>query len=257
MFAVRHVSDEPLADWLATELPARARLGYDPWLHTPNQVEVFERACGKAGARAVPVDGNPIDRIWLDQPPPPITPVVPHDDELAGRPSREKREAVAETLRNDRHDAVFLAQPDAIAWLLNVRGGDVPYTPLPLAFAVLHADGRVDLFIDPRKLTAAGRAHLGDGVEIAPPQALAGTLDRLAETRKTVRIDPDGAPSWVARRSRAAGAVVAEAADPCLLPKATKTARELAGMRAAHAARRRRIDPFSRLAIDAWRRRAG
>jgi Xaa-Pro aminopeptidase len=234
LFTLRHVMHEPLADWLATELPPRARVGYDPWLHTPNQVKAFERACGKAGARAVPVDGNLIDRIWLDQPPPPIAPVVPHDDELAGQTSREKRDRVAETLRKEKHDAAFLAQPDSIAWLLNIRGGDVPYTPLPLAFAVLHADGRVDLFIDPRKLTAAALAHLGDGVEVAPPQALAGALDRLAESRKTVRIDPDGVPNWVARRSSAAGAVVAEGADPCLLPKATKTARELAGMRAAH-----------------------
>ena len=234
LFAIRHVIHEPLAHWLAMELPPGARLGYDPWLHTPNQVEAFEQACGKAGARAVPVDDNPIDRIWPDQPPPPIAPVVPHDDELAGGTSREKRDRVAETLRKEKHDAAFLAQPDAIAWLLNIRGGDVPYTPLPLAFAVLHADGRADLFIDPRKLTAAARAHLGDGVEPAPPEALAGALDRLAESRKTVRIDPDGAPSWVARRLSAAGAVVAEVADPCLLPKATKTARELAGMRAAH-----------------------
>ena len=232
LFTIRHAMRELLSDWLATELSPRARVGYDPWLHTPNQVKGFERACGKVGARAVPVDGNLIDRIWLDQPPPPIAPVVPHDDELAGRTSREKRDCVAETLRKEKHDAAFLAQPDSIAWLLNIRGGDIPYTPLPLAFAVLHADGRVDLFIDPRKLTAAARAHLGDGVAIAPPDALATALDRLAG--KTVRIDPDGAPNWVARRASAAGAVIAKAADPCLLPKATKTARELAGMRAAH-----------------------
>jgi Xaa-Pro aminopeptidase len=234
LFTIRHIMHEPMTDWLAAELPPGARLGYDPWLHTPNQVQAIERACGKAGARAVPVDGNLIDCIWLDQPPPPIAPVVPHNDELAGRSSREKRDHVAEILRKEKHDAAFLAQPDSIAWLLNIRGGDIPYTPLPLAFGVLHADGRVDLFIDPRKLTSAARSHLGDGVETAPPQALAGALDQLAESHKTVRIDPDGAPDWVARRLRAAGAIVAEAADPCLLPKATKTARELAGMRAAH-----------------------
>lgn len=234
LFAIRHAIHEPLADWLAGELPPHGRLGYDPWLHTPNLVAAFERVCGKVGARAVPVDGNPIDRIWSDQPPPPIAPVVPHDNELTGRSSREKRDHVADTLRKEKHDAAFLAQPDSIAWLLNIRGGDVPYTPLPLAFGVLYADGRVDLFIDPRKLTADARAHLSDAIEIAPPQALDGALDRLAENRKTVRIDPDGAPAWVARHLRAAGAVVAEAADPCLLPKATKTARELTGMRAAH-----------------------
>jgi Xaa-Pro aminopeptidase len=95
LFAIRHMMHEPMTDWLAAELPPRARLGYDPWLHTPNQVQAFERACGKAGARAVPVDGNLIDCIWLDQPPPPIAPVVPHDDELVARQARSCRRDVA------------------------------------------------------------------------------------------------------------------------------------------------------------------
>ena len=49
-----------------------------------------------------------------------------------------------------------------------------------------------------------------------------------------MRIDPDGAPEWVANRLREDGAKLAEAADPCLLPKATKTDPELAGIREAH-----------------------
>ena len=116
----------------------------------------------------MPVDGNLIDRIWLDRPPPPIAPVVPHDDEFAGQPSREKRERIAEALRKQKQDAVFLAQPDSIAWLLNIRGGDVPYSPLPLAFAVLHADARVELFCDPRKITVGASTHLQNGVTVTP-----------------------------------------------------------------------------------------
>jgi Xaa-Pro aminopeptidase len=234
LYAIRHVIQQSVPEWLAAELPPKARIGYDPWLHTPNQVAAFERACGKAGARAVPVDGNLIDRVWPDQPPPPIAPVVPHDDDLVGQSSGEKRERIAEALRKEKHDAAVLAQPDSIAWLLNIRGGDIPYSPLPLAFAVLHADARVDLFIDPRKLTPAASGHLGNGVTVASPEALAGALDQLGASHSTVRIDPDGAPDWVARRLHANGAVVAEAADPCLLPKATKNARELAGTREAH-----------------------
>jgi Xaa-Pro aminopeptidase len=234
LFAIRHVIEQPLTEWLARELPANARVGYDPWLHTPNQVAAFERACVQAGGQAVPVDGNLIDRIWLDQPPRPIAPVVPYDDELAGQSSREKRERIAEALRKEKHDAVFLAQPDSIAWLLNIRGGDVPYSPLPLAFAVLHADARVDLFIDRRKMTSAASAHLRNGVTVTPPEALPDALDRLGGSYRKVRIDPDRTPEWVSRHLNAKGAVIAQAADPCLLPKATKSARELAGMRAAH-----------------------
>jgi Xaa-Pro aminopeptidase len=234
VFTVRHVTHEPIGEWLSQELPAKARLGYDPWLHTPNQVAAFERACAKAGAKAVPVEGNPVDCVWADKPPPPIAPVVPYDEAFAGLTAAEKCGRIAEVLRTDRQDAAFLAQTDSIAWLLNIRGGDVPFTPLVLAFALIHSNGLTELFVDPRKLTDGARAHLGDGVVVRSPGALAAALDHLGGAGKTVRIDPDGAPAWVAHRLRKAGAIISDGADPCQLPKATKTAAELSGVRAAH-----------------------
>ncbi|HYN40097.1 MAG TPA: aminopeptidase P family protein [Rhodospirillales bacterium] len=234
LFTIHHATHQPMADWLAATLPAKARLGYDPWLHTPNQAAALQSACRKARARAVAVNGNPVDAVWRDQPPAPIAPIVPHALAFAGMAASEKRDRIGETLRTARHDAAFLGQPDGIAWLLNMRGGDVPFSPLALAFALLHADAQVQLFTDPRKLTAAAAAHLGNAVTVAPPAALAAALDELAAAGKTVRVDPDAAPEWVAQRLRAGGAVVAEAADPCALPKATKTPAELAGIRAAH-----------------------
>lgn len=234
LFEIRHVTHEPPPEWLATALPAQARLGYDPWLHTTHQAAALQRACVKAHAHAVAVESNPVDAIWADQPPPPLAPIVPHSPPFAETPAAEKRQRLAEGLRNDRRDAAFLAQPDGIAWLLDIRGGDVPFTPLALAFALLHADGRVVLFADPRKLTPAARVHLGHEVTVAAPAALGAALDALAAGGKTVRVDPDGVPEWVAQRLRAGGAVVAELPDPCGLPKATKTEAELAGIRAAH-----------------------
>ena len=234
LFEIRHLTHQPLTAWLAEKLPPDARLGFDPWLHTPNAVSRLQRACARVGAAAVPVDSNPVDAVWRDQPPAPLAPVAPHRPPFALVPSGEKRRLVAEGLRRDGHDAAFLSQPDGIAWLLDIRGGDVPFTPLPLSFALLHADARVALFIDPRKLLPETPGHLGAGVSVAPPDALAPALDALAAAGRTVRIDPDAAPEWVAQRLRAGGAVIAEAADPCLLPRATKTAAELSGMRAAH-----------------------
>lgn len=234
LFEIRHVTHEPPAEWLAASLPAQARLGFDPWLHTTHQAAALQRACATAHAHAVAVDDNPVDAIWADQPPPPLAPIVPHSPPFAETPAAEKRHHLAEGLRNDRHDAAFLAQPDGIAWLLDIRGGDVPFTPLALAFALLHADGHVDLFADARKLTPEARAHLGPEVTVVAPSALGAALDALAAGGKMVRVDPDGVPEWVAQRLRAGGAVVAELPDPCGLPKATKTEAEVAGIRAAH-----------------------
>src|SRR5205807_1748772 len=75
-----------------------------------------------------------------------------------------------------------LTMPESIAWLLNIRGGDVPHTPLPLSFAILRQDGNVTLFIDRRKLAPGLDRHLGNAVTIEPPDRLGPALDELARS---------------------------------------------------------------------------
>jgi Xaa-Pro aminopeptidase len=234
VFEHHHVTESPPAEWLRLRLRKGDRLGYDPWLHTIEGVERLQVTCGKAGATLVPVAANLVDRIWDDQPPPPRGPIVPHDLKHAGRPAPDKQREIAELLARDAVDAVVLTAPDSIAWLLNVRGSDVAHTPLPLAFAVVHRDATVDLFVDATKLTSGLREHLGEGVRVLPPDALGPALDRLGGARRAVQIDPSSTAAWIAHRLTEAGATVPRAADPCLLPKATKTDVELAGARSAH-----------------------
>src|SRR3546814_9655443 len=84
----------------------------------------------------------------------------------------------------------LLTQPDSIAWLLNVRGGDVVHSPLPLSFALLHADGGVEWFVDPDKVTPEVTAGLGNAVSIEPPARLGDGLDRLGKSGAKVMADP-------------------------------------------------------------------
>jgi len=227
-----HLIDNPPPRWLGERLKAGDRLGFDPWLHTADQAEALRAAAERAGAELVACDSNPLDAVWHDRPPPPTAPVVPHPLAFAGTASAEKRGDVAEILAADRHDAAVLTDPASIAWLLNIRGGDVGYTPLPLSFAILHADAGVELFMDPAKLSADTRAHLGEAVQVQPPAALPSALDRLAGKR--VRLDPSSAAAYLFDRLGKAGAKVERALDPCALPKACKNPAELAGARAAH-----------------------
>lgn len=231
-FTVRHLVDQPVTTWIAETLPAGARLGYDPWLHSLDGVERLRKACARAGAHLVACDGNPLDAVWCDQPLPPLAPVVPHSIAYAGRTSEDKRRELAAGLVHDRIAAAVLTAPDAIAWLLNVRGGDVAYTPLPLSFALLHADARVEWFIDGRKLAPRLADHLGEGVTILPPDALAAALDRLAG--QTVGVDAATLPAWIAARLEGCGASLERGSDPCALPRACKHPVELNGIRNAH-----------------------
>lgn len=233
LFERLHSIDNPPVDWLKTALRPNARLAYDPWLHTEESVKRFAAACASVGAELVAADGNPIDAVWEDQPPPPLAPVRIQDTALAGRTASDKRAEIATSIRARDVEAVVLTLPESIAWLLNIRGGDVPHTPLPLSMAVMDANGDVDLYIDSRKLTPEVRAHLGE-VRLHEPPAFAAALDVLGETGKTVQVDPATSGAYILHHLEQAGAKLVRAEDPCLLPKACKTDAELDGTRAAH-----------------------
>ena len=234
LFVARHVTEQPPEAWIAESLPAGGKLGYDPWLHTPDGLESLRRAAARAGGELVACTDNPLDAVWTDQPAAPIAPVRPHELRYTGCESVDKRVNLGARLAADKVDAAVLTAPDSLAWLLNIRGGDVPRTPLPLGFAVLHSDGAVDLFMDRRKLVPGLEAHLGNAVHVHTPDQLASALARLGQEKRRVLADPTSAAAWIFDRLAAAGAEVVRGSDPCALPKARKNAVEIEGTRAAH-----------------------
>ena len=225
----RHIIEEPAPAWLAAAAPAEARIGYDPLL-------VSEEALGRytdAGLTMIALPDNPIDAIWTDRPASPAAPALPHPLQFAGKSAADKCCEIAASLREAGQDAAVLTDPASIAWLLNIRGADVPFTPFALGFALVHADASTELFIDPAKLPQETRTWLGNAVSVEPRSALPGALERLSGQR--VRVDSGGSPVWFAQSLRAAGATVVAGADPCLLPKASKNEVEQQGTRDAHA----------------------
>ncbi len=234
LFDPLHVTETPPHEWIAMNMPAGAALGYDSWLHTPDGVERLRAACTHAQARFTATDGNPVDAVWTDQPARPLTPARAHAPCHAGVGSKEKRDAVAAELAKSDADAVVLTAPDSICWLLNIRGGDVPNTPLTLCFALLDKDGGVDLFIDRRKLTAGAVDSLDSDIHAREPDQLGPTLDEHGKAGHKILLDPKSASSWIFDRLKASGAKIIKGTDPCTLPKSCKNEIELAGTRSAH-----------------------
>ena len=227
-----HVTETPPTDWIAEHLPKGGKLGFDSWLFTQDGVARFRKAAEAAGGELAAVTDNPLDAVWRDQPDEPMALVLPHDIAFAGESSADKRARLAEALREGKRDAAVITAPDSIAWLLNIRGGDVPHSPLPLSLAVLYADGQVDLFLDTEKRGRGLTDHLGNKVSLQPPEAFAPALDALKD--KAVQADPGLTAAWVFERLAAAGADIVRDTDPCQLPKAIKNEVELQGARAAH-----------------------
>jgi Xaa-Pro aminopeptidase len=224
-----HITEQPPPTWLKSNASSDARIGYDPLLLSEDALARYT----EAGLTMVPLEANPIDAVWSDRPAAPAAPAVPHELTYAGVSSAEKRADIAKTLQQAKQDAAILTDPASIAWMLNIRGDDVPFTPFALAFALIHADARVTLFIDPIKLPQATRTWLGNEISVQQRSDLPRTLHAMAG--QSVRVDPATAPVWFAQQLRAGGATVVAAPDPCTLPKARKNQVEQQGTRNAHA----------------------
>ncbi|MBV2361302.1 aminopeptidase P family protein [Thalassococcus sp. CAU 1522] len=209
-----------LGDWISSALP-KGVIGFDPWLLSVEQKRGLEAKLEQVALRACE---NLVDAIWADQPDPPLGKVIVQPPELAGEAHGDKIARLAAGLGKAR--AAILTLPDSIAWLLNIRGSDIPRNPVAHGFAILHEDARVTLFMDDRKLVDV-TDHLGPRVTVRPPDEF---LSAVAALDGAALIDPATCPVAVAEAI--AGDIV-EAPDPCLLPKACKNATELDGARSA------------------------
>ncbi len=221
------------AKWLAANAPEGAKIGYDAWLHGIGWAEDAEKLFAKKGIELVPVDGNPIDAIWDDQPQASLAAAVPHTDSHAGRSSADKRAEIADWLKQEGYDATVISALDSVAWLLNMRGTDVDNTPVALSYVLARADGTAELFIAPDKVTPELTQHLGNAVTVRNRDEFQPALEGLKG--KTVAVDPNHAVAGIFHALEAGGAKVVRDADPTVLPKAIKNPAEQQGHRDAQA----------------------
>src|SRR6185312_4509011 len=201
-FQLRHITEDPPQSWLAANTTPGARIGYDPMLISEDGLAKYR----DAGLNLVEASPNPVDAAWHDRPAPPQAPALPYPLRYAGKDSTEKRAEIAAALRAAKQDAAVITDPASLAWLLNIRGGDVDFTPFALGFLLMEADERATVFMDGAKLPEETRRWLGNGVAVRGRDELASALAELAGKR--VQVDAAGSPAWFAQRLRAAGAEV-------------------------------------------------
>ena len=220
-----HILENPPETWLKLAAKGK-RIGYDPWLVSADFLERFK------DVEMIPLEHNPVDEIWPNRPPPPMAPALPYDTAFSGETAASKRERIARDLREAGENAAILTDPASLAWLFNLRGSDLEFTPVALGFAILHDDARAELFMAPEKLPPPTRAHLGPEVKTAPRGTLLAALRTLSG--KSVRYDPAAMPVWFKTRLQEEGATIAAAMDPVALARACKNPTEQAGAHAAH-----------------------
>jgi len=232
IFSIEHLVEHPPEQWLEQNLGKGAKLGYDPWLHTSDQVEKLRKAAASAGAELVAVDSNPIDALWRDRPAPPAGAATLRELKLAGEAAPDKLKRIRVELKKIRADALLVSDPQNVAWAFNIRGADVTHTPLALAFALIPQDGRPSLYIEAAKLNNQVRHAIEEFSDVRVPEDLPPDLGKL--NGKVVRLDQASASDALTRLLTDTGGKLQRGTDPIALLKATKNHAEIVGSRAAH-----------------------
>ncbi|MFM7083717.1 MAG: aminopeptidase P family N-terminal domain-containing protein, partial [Hyphomicrobium sp.] len=188
-------SDKKPTEWILSHCKKGATIGFDPWLHTINEITKMTSELAAKGLKLKAVSKNLVDTAWRkERPPPPLNPVVLHPIDKAGQKGEKKIAELQALLSQNNEHSVLLTALDSIAWLFNIRGSDIAHTPVALAFAYVPAKGKPELFIEPLKISKAEKKKLEEVVSIVPHKKMKERLNSLRRTQKTVRIDTNSAP---------------------------------------------------------------
>lgn len=224
-----NIPGEPtVLEWLGEVLDEDAVVGVDGRLFSLIEANRIEMFCAQNGFMFAP-DFRAAEAIWTDRPARPMNPAFVHDEALAGEDVDSKISHVVDALDAADADGLLITALDEIAWLLNLRGSDVDYTPVVIAFAYVSADERV-LFIDSEKVTSEVKDHLKKyGVKIKDYDDIEKFLGKISSTA-TVMVDPN-------RVSDALGQAMicnkTYMASPVIALKGVKNECQIAGFRQA------------------------
>jgi Xaa-Pro aminopeptidase len=231
-FTIEHLVEHPPTVWIEENLPSSAKLGYSPWLHTVEGAERLAKAADTAGGSLVAVADNPIDALWQKRPPPPLGAVALHDLRYAGEDAAAKLVRVNAVL-GERAEVLIVSDPQAVSWLFNIRGSDVPHVPVVLAFATVQRSGQPAIYVESEKLTGTVRTQLEALAAVRAPADFETDLAALGKAGRAVMLDPALCPDAIARAVTESGGKIARAGDPIAPMKAVKNATEIAGARTA------------------------
>lgn len=215
-------------EWITKNLSDKIVIGYDPKLHTPSFIQRFE----KAGLTLIPVQENLIDRIWSGRPAPPCSNVFLFDEKYAGQSAKDKIKLMQSFLVREKCDAFLLTMSDSIAWLLNIRGNDLPYIPVALSYLILPKEGKVQWFIDDAKLNNEVGQALNDLVVHYPIKELSNSIESFKG--KTIWYDPKRSSVYFKNLFNEYKINIIEGNDPVILPRACKNIAEQNAMKNAH-----------------------
>ncbi|KAM3752684.1 hypothetical protein ACB098_03G038000 [Castanea mollissima] len=251
------------SEWLNDVLAPGGRVGIDPFLFSSDAAEELKQAIAMRNHELVYLhDLNLVDEVWGEsRPKPPKKPIRIHDLKYAGLDVASKLSSLRSELVDAGSSAIVISVLDEVAWLLNLRGSDVPHSPVMYAYLIVELDG-AKLFIDNSKVTPEVMDHLKKaGIELRPYDCILSEIESLAAQGTHLWLDTSSVNAAIANTYKSAcdkymgslgnktkgqskiydssndqsgGPTGVYGLSPISLAKAVKNHAELEGMRNSH-----------------------
>ncbi|MCJ7680088.1 MAG: aminopeptidase P family protein [Candidatus Aminicenantes bacterium] len=219
-------------EWLIRELKPGEILGIDPRVVSHTRFQELKVALEKEKLSLKSIPNNLVDAVWENRPASPHKTIRLLEEHFSGEGTASKLERLRGKMEEENADVHILSKLDSIAWLFNIRGTDIPYNPVVIAYALIERD-KARLFIEPEKLTESTRRVLESNTEIFPYEKLEQAIQPLAENKSRFWLDPDSTSQWMADMVGSQGDILYKN-SPVELFKAVKNPTELKGMTDAH-----------------------
>jgi len=215
--------------WLATQLNAGERVGVNALMISANAYEAMRAELKMSKLELVSVDL--LEMVWTERPALPLNPFFVFDTQYAGQSAADKIAAVRVEMKKAFADVFVVSALDDIAWLFNIRGNDVDYNPLVIAYALIEND-KATLYIAPEKLTEETADYLRrQGVTVASYLSIYDELKKIPAS-KAVLID-GGKLNRALYEKIPAGCAIRNSMSPVFRLKSVKNEVEIAGVRRA------------------------
>ncbi|MBN1274393.1 MAG: aminopeptidase P family protein [Candidatus Aminicenantes bacterium] len=221
-----------IREWLRNNLTSGDRVGVDPRLLSDKQFRSLEKNLAGKGIILTPVDQNLVDEVWPERPVPPVAPAFFHDLQFSGESVKSKLQKVRKKMKEEGTDLLILAKLDSIAWLFNIRGFDIPYNPVVIAYAaVTHREAI--LFVDTGKLDSLTAGKIDAEVFFHPYDSFSEEIKALSRKHRRIWLDEDTISHWVVKLLDKSAELYFKS-SPVHLLKAVKNPVEIQGFRKAH-----------------------
>ena len=218
-----------IIEWLKLNLTKSSKVAFDPWLHTSWEIKNLK--LDLEGYHQIIPTANLIDRLWKDKPKEAITPVYKLKDKYAGVSHQSKLEKTSKMMLGHESAFVIYTLPASICWLLNIRGNDIPNTPIVKAFAIQKDNCEIEVYLDKWKISDSLSKELGPFVKFFPIENL---KNRLRKLEGKIWLDSKSCPFAIKSYLISSKTFLHDNEDPSSQLKAIKNATEIQGSRLVH-----------------------